>query len=340
MNEYSMLIKCCVYGFFVTLAISPFVISFIKKEKVKQVILNYVESHESKSGTPTMGGIIFLISISVVALICFEGASSLAKLSLVLFIAYGLVGFLDDFIKFKFRRNMGLRAYQKIVFQLLVSVFAGFYAYKSNLVGGVLVIPFTDYVIDIGAWVIPLIVIIYLATTNAVNLTDGLDGLATSTTLTYMISFIALVYVLFEKSMFAGVSEIHAEEIKNIAKLASVTCGGMLCFLVFNCFPAKIFMGDTGSLALGSLVASVAVFSNMSLYIPILGFMFVASAVSVIMQVSYYKLTKKRIFLMAPLHHHFEKSGWSEKKVFAVFTSVSLIFAVISLLGVMSRYSH
>lgn len=328
MSDLSWLIEGCVYAFFVTLIVSPFVISFIKREKVKQVILGYVESHSMKAGTPTMGGIIFLISISVVAFIMFRGSSNLAKMALLVFLAYGLVGFLDDFIKFKFKRNMGLRAYQKIIFQLAISVIIGFYVYKSNLVGGVLIVPFTDYQVDIGAWIIPVVAIIYLATTNAVNLTDGLDGLASSTTLTYMISFVALLFVLLG-SAFTGFSEIQIEEFKNLGLLAVVVCGAMLCFLVFNCFPAKIFMGDTGSLALGSLVASVAVFSNLSLYIPILGIIFVASAVSVILQVAYYKLTKKRIFLMAPLHHHFEKKGVHEVRITMCYALVTFIVGAV-----------
>lgn len=324
MEFYSLLIKCAVYGFLLTLVVSPFVISFIKKEKVKQVILNYVEAHSGKVGTPTMGGIIFLLTISVVSFICFEGASTLAKMSLVVFLAYGFVGFLDDFIKFKCKRNLGLRAYQKIVFQLAISLIVGFYAYNSNLVSGVLVVPFTTITIDIGAWIIPFIVLIYLGATNAVNLTDGLDGLASSTTMTYMLSFVVLCLVLMQ-GVFAGIPEIKVQEMQNLMVLSAVTVGAMLSFLVFNCFPAKIFMGDTGSLALGSLIASVCVFSNLSLYIPIIGLMFVLSAVSVVLQVAYYKLTKKRIFLMAPLHHHFEKKGVHEVRITMCYMVVTLL---------------
>ncbi len=331
MNDLYLLIKYFIYGFFVTLIISPFVISFIKKEKVKQVILNYVEAHSGKAGTPTMGGIIFLVSISLVAFICFEGASSLATVAILVFLSYGLVGFLDDFIKFKFKRNLGLRAYQKILFQLAISVIVGVFVYKNSLLGGVLVIPFTKYQVDIGAWIIPLVAIIYIATTNSVNLTDGLDGLAGSTTFSYMLSFVILLFVLMTNA-FTGLSEIQIAEFKNIATLTSVTAGAMLCFLVFNCFPAKIFMGDTGSLALGSLVASVAVFTNCSLYIPLLGIMFVASTVSVIMQVAYYKLTKKRIFLMAPLHHHFEKKGVHEVRITICYMIITLLVGAITII--------
>ena len=331
MKDYCLIVECLVWGFLFTLIISPFIISMIKREKVKQVILNYVEAHSAKSGTPTMGGIIFLISISVVSLICFQGESLLAKFSVLIFLAYGLVGFLDDFIKFKFKRNLGLRAYQKIIFQLAISLAIGFFVYKSNLIGGECVIPFTNKTIDLGIWIIPVVAIIYLACTNAVNLTDGLDGLAASTTFAYMLAFTILSLVV-TKNIFIGLDEVSLSEIKNIARLSSVVCGALLSFLIFNCFPAKIFMGDTGSLALGSLVASVAVFSKMSLYIPILGIMFVLSAVSVIIQVSYYKLTKKRVFLMAPLHHHFEKKGVHEVRITVCYTLITILIGAVTIM--------
>lgn len=330
MGDICFGIQYFVWGFLVTLIISPFVISLIKREKVKQVILNYVESHSSKAGTPTMGGIIFIISILIVGLICFGGQKSLAMIALLIFVAYGLVGFLDDFVKFKFKRNLGLRAYQKIIFQLVLAVIIGIFVYKNENLGGVLIVPFSNISIDIGIWIIPLVAIIYLATTNAVNLTDGLDGLASSTTLFYLISFIALFLVLLNKSVFFGADEIS--EFRNILTLAIVSAGAMMSFLIFNCFPAKIFMGDTGSLALGSLVATVAVFTKTSLYIPILGFMFVMSAVSVIMQVSYYKLTKKRIFLMAPLHHHFEKKGVHEVRITMIYSIITILIGVVCVL--------
>ena len=334
MSEYLLLIKYCIYGFFVTLVISPFIISFIKREKVRQVILNYVESHSAKSGTPTMGGIIFLISITVVSLICFKGQSSLARFSILIFVAYGIVGFLDDFIKFKFKRNLGLTPLQKIIFQLAISIGIGYYVYSSGLVGSVLLIPFSKYSIDVGWWIIPIVAVVYLATTNSVNLTDGLDGLASSTTFSYMLCF-TLILLLFMQTTFAGSNEIAIEEMSNITTLCSVVCGAMLSFLVFNCFPAKVFMGDTGSLALGSLVASVAVFSKMSLFIPILGIMFVLSSVSVILQVAYYKLTKKRIFLMAPLHHHFEKKGVHEVRITVCYALITFfVGAAIAIFGV------
>lgn len=327
--EILKLLECFLYAFFFSLIISPAIISLMKREKIKQTILHYVDGHKSKNGTPTMGGLIFLIAISVISLICFYGKSSYAKMVVYVFVAYGIVGFLDDYIKFRFKRNLGLKAYQKIVFQLAVSLAVGFFVYKN--IGGVILIPFTNKVVNLGWWIIPLVILIYLATTNSVNLTDGLDGLASSTTLIFMLSFVVLQMLFIERGVIvSNVSNI--EELKNLTVVSIVACGVLLSFLLFNCFPAKIFMGDTGSLALGSLIASVSIFSGMELYIPLLGIVFVASAVSVIMQVAYYKLTKKRIFLMAPLHHHFEKKGVHEVRITFCYSLVSLIVGVVVIL--------
>ena len=327
--EILKLLECFLYAFFFSLIISPAIISLMKREKIKQTILHYVDGHKSKNGTPTMGGLIFLIAISVISLICFDGKSSYAKMVVYVFVAYGIVGFLDDYIKFRFKRNLGLKAYQKIVFQLAVSLAVGFFVYKN--IGGVILIPFTNKVVNLGWWIIPLVILIYLATTNSVNLTDGLDGLASSTTLIFMLSFVVLQMLFIERGVIvSNVSNI--EELKNLTVVSIVACGVLLSFLLFNCFPAKIFMGDTGSLALGSLIASVSIFSGMELYIPLLGIVFVASAVSVIMQVAYYKLTKKRIFLMAPLHHHFEKKGVHEVRITFCYSLVSLIVGVVVIL--------
>ena len=328
---YFNYIQALVVSFLVTLLISPFVIAFMKKEKIKQTILHYVENHTGKAGTPTMGGIIFLLSISIVAYIFFSGASTLAGVALLVFLGYGITGFLDDFIKFKFKRNLGLRAYQKLLFQLAIAITIGFFVYNNEYLGGELYIPFTNKTINIGMWIIPLTVLVFLASTNAVNLTDGLDGLASSTTMCYTISFVALLFVCMASKM-GGENSIYLLEYKNLIVLGFVVIGAMLCFLIFNCFPAKIFMGDTGSLALGAFVACIGIFSKNTLYIPIFGIMFVMSAVSVIIQVGYFKLTKKRVFSMAPLHHHFEKKGVHEVRITVVYSIITIVVGIISLL--------
>jgi len=331
LSEYFHYIEALVVSFLVTLIISPFVISLLKKEKIKQTILHYVESHSQKNGTPTMGGIIFILSISIVAFIFFKDSKLLGGISLLVFMAYGLTGFLDDFIKFRFKRNLGLRAYQKILFQLAIAITIAVFAYKNEHVGGQLLLPFSNKSVDIGYWIIPVIVFVFLACTNSVNLTDGLDGLAASTTMCYTISIVALMFVMLS-SRLGGASSVYILEYKNLVTMGFVVVGAMLCFLIFNCFPAKIFMGDTGSLALGAMVACIAIFSRMTLYIPILGIMFVLSSLSVMIQVAYYKMTKKRVFLMAPLHHHFEKKGVHEVRIVVVYSCITVLVGLLVLL--------
>lgn len=328
MNIIVKLLLCLLVAFFIALVLSPILIAVIKKEKVKQVILHYVESHKSKSGTPTMGGIIFITTIIITSCIFINKQNcTLAVMSLVVMFSYGIVGFLDDFIKFKFRRNLGLRAYQKIIFQLAISIIISVFAYKNVLLGGSIILPFSGKIVDIGVWVIPLNVLVLIATTNSVNLTDGLDGLAAGTSLSYVFSYILLIFAIM-LSAFAGINGAELIETGNILIIAAACVGALICYLLFNCFPAKIFMGDTGSLALGALIASLMIFTKTTLYLPMIGIMFVLSSVSVIMQVAYYKLTKKRIFLMAPLHHHYEKKGVHEVRITTIYSFVTLLVGI------------
>lgn len=332
MNIYAKLLLAVIVGFVVCLIISPLIIGLIKKEKVKQVILHYVENHQTKAGTPTMGGIIFIIAICLVPFIFFESSAfTLSAMVLLVFLGYCIVGFIDDFIKFKFKRNLGLKAYQKIIFQLAISIVISIFAYKNALIGSTIILPFSGKVLDFGIWIIPLNVLVFLATTNSVNLTDGLDCLATGTSVSYLLGFGALLLVL-SGSVFAGLSDIFFTELYNLQIVICVSIGALICYALFNCYPAKIFMGDTGSLGLGALIGSLAVVTKTTFYLPILGIMFVLSTVSVILQVSYYKLTKKRIFLMAPLHHHFEKKGIHEVRIAVCYTVVTLLVGVAVLL--------
>lgn len=332
MGDVKMLITALIVAFLVSAVLLPFLIYVLKKEKIKQTILHYVDMHASKAGTPTMGGIAFILSICAVGLLFLRGEKSLGLMTLIVTFAYGLIGFLDDFIKFKFKRNLGLRPYQKIISQLIIAVAVAVFVYKSrDLVGGVLYVPFTRVQIDIGAWIIPFVIFIFLATTNSVNLTDGLDGLASGTTMAYLFT-IGGVIVAQLSVRLAGLNLAAAGEYTNLVVICAVGFGALLGFLLFNGFPARIFMGDTGSLALGGLTACVAIFTRNSLYIPIIGLMFVLSSVSVIIQVAHYKRTKKRVFLMAPLHHHFEKKGINEVKIVVWYTTVTLILGLISVL--------
>ena len=250
-------------------------------------------------------------------------------LILAIFLGYGIIGFLDDFIKIKFKRNLGLHAYQKILFQLSIALIVALYVYKSSILNKFIYIPFTAFKLDLGVFIIPFIVLVFLSTTNSVNLTDGLDGLAGSVSLIFFIAFTFLN--LFYTSFFSSsLSSEYTIQMQNINTICFSISGALLAFLAYNGHPASIFMGDTGSLALGGLIASVCIFSGLSLYIVVIGFMFVLSAVSVIIQVISFKLTKKRVFLMAPFHHHLQHKGMHENKIVIIYILITILLAVIS----------
>ena len=320
----------------------PFLIAFIlcyvllrvllpllRKIKAGQEILQYVTEHTSKQGTPTMGGIAFILSTCIVAL-CFCGISNKSVVvALAVFVAYGAVGFLDDFLKIKFKHNMGLKAYQKIVVQLVIAIVVALFVYGEPTIGDKLYIPFWGKKVSVGKWIVPIVVFIYLACTNGVNLTDGLDGLATGSTICYFVGIFVLIFMQLNQLDITGNTLAYAQHQQMLVVIACVV-GSLLAFALFNCFPAKIFMGDVGSLALGALVACVAIFTNLSLVIPVLGITFVVSCTSVIIQVGYFKLSKgKRVFLMAPFHHHLQKKGLSETRIGAIYCVVTILMAVL-----------
>lgn len=312
--------------FIITFAISmifaPFYIKFAKKVKFGQTISEYVGEHNSKQGTPTMGGLIFILPAIFVSIFFFKGQKLVPILCLCVFSAYALVGFLDDYIKIKFKRNLGLRPYQKIIFQLLIAIIVAVFAFRNPELSQIW-LPFSKTRVNFGWLVIPYIVLVFLATTNSVNLTDGLDGLAGS------VSFVFFVVMAFVATFYIRVSgEEYALQAQNLNLIFFAISGGLLAFLVFNFFPAKIFMGDTGSLALGGLMSVVCVLNGTSLYIPIVGLMFVVSSVSVILQVLHFKRTRKRIFLMAPFHHHLEHKGMYETKIIFIYIVVTFILGL------------
>lgn len=314
------------FTFFLTLLLGMLLIPLLKKLKAGQTILHYVKEHSSKAGIPTMGGVIFLIAIAFSYLLYSSDFNKFSKVALVITLSYGIVGFLDDYIKIRFKRNLGLRAYQKIIFQVLIAAIASSFVYFNEMT--LVDVPFWGGQIDLGVWIIPFSMFVFLATSNSVNLTDGLDGLAAGTS---FVCFLIIALLISFKSQLFDLSgdTIMSREYENLFCLSLSAAGGMLGFLCFNSFPAKVFMGDTGSLALGGLIASLAVFSGYSLFIPIIGIMFVVSAVSVIAQVFSFQLFGKRVILMAPYHHHLQQRGYHEAKITAVYMIISLIVSLI-----------
>lgn len=307
-------------SFSVSALLGPVVIPFLRKLKAMQTVREEGPvTHRRKNGTPTMGGILFLAGVFVS---CRLFAGQYPKIIPVVFLTlgFGLVGLLDDYIKVILHRSMGLTALQKFSAQLLVTGIFAYYLTHYAQTELLMKIPFLPgRLLDIGIWSIPLLFLVVIGTVNGTNFTDGLDGLAGSVTV--------LVAVFFSVAAIGTKSGIEPA--------TCAVAGGLLGFLLFNVYPASVFMGDTGSLALGGFVTGTAYALQMPLFIPIVGFVYLAEVLSVMLQVVYFKLTGgKRLFKMAPLHHHFELCGWSETRVVAVFSIVTALLCLIGLAAV------
>ncbi len=308
----------------VSVAIGAITIPLLKKLKFGQNILSYVSEHDYKSGTPTIGGIIFISSCIIAYYLFRSEENRLSEVCVAVFVAYALVGFIDDFIKIKLHRNEGLNPVQKTLFEIVIAVVVSAYAYTRGLTK--VNIPFTNIVVDLKFWYIPLCAFCFIATTNSVNLTDGLDGLAGGVTYVYTLVFGVLLLIQVSKG---GIRYPISEEYANVAQFSFCLSGALVGFLFYNTYRAKVFMGDTGSLALGGAVAITAALSGNLLFIPIIGITYVASSISVILQVAYFKLSGgKRIFLMAPLHHHFQHKGYAESKIAFGYKFVTVIIGL------------
>ena len=311
-------IAALLIGFIVAALLGPIFIPVLIKLKFGQSIREIGPKwHEKKSGTPTMGGIIFMVALAISAAVLYKFMD--LKSALVLFCAFGfgIVGFLDDFIKVVLKRNLGLRAWQKLALQIIVSVVFVLIGLDKGILSAVIKIPFTDIVWNMGWVYIPFAIFILLAVVNGVNLTDGIDGLATSVTIVVML-FFAVV--------------ISAMNIVSVSLICYALVGALLGFLLYNKNPAKVFMGDTGSLMLGGMVGALSLVTGNPLILILVGIIYFIETLSVIMQVTSFKLTGKRIFKMSPIHHHFEMCGWNEKKIDLVFTLVTVAFCVLAYL--------
>ena len=307
-------------SFAVSLVLGPVVIPFLRKLKMKQTErTDGVQSHLKKAGTPTMGGIIILASIIVTSLFYVKDYPAIIPI-LFLTGAFGLIGFLDDYLKVVLKRSDGLLPMQKMALQIVVTAVFAFYLVEVAEVPLTMLVPFSDgYYLDIGWMAVPVLFIAVIGTVNGTNFTDGLDGLASSVTV-----LVATFFTVVAVGTKSGVEPITCAVV-----------GALLGFLLFNVYPASVFMGDTGSLALGGFVAGAAYMMQMPLFIIIVGFIYLVEVASVIIQVTYFKKTGgKRIFKMAPIHHHFELCGWSETRVVAVFSIITALLCLIALMGV------
>ena len=295
-------------AFIASLILLLLLMPLLKRLKAGQYILGYVKEHKSKSGTPTMGGLAFITAAVIVGFCVLGFSNGPASLTLAITAGYMVVGFLDDFLKIYRKENEGLKPYQKIIFQFAIACVAAAYCYLNELTK--IYVPFGGgLVVDMRWGIIPLVIFVFIATVNCVNLTDGLDGLAGGTSCGYLL-------ILGMLLIMQGT---------NYAVLCFIAVGAIAAFLILNTNKAAIFMGDTGSLALGGFISCLSVFSGNALYIPLFGIMFVISGISVIVQVIYYKRTRKRVFLMSPVHHHFQQKGHAEGKIayaYAVTTAI------------------
>lgn len=309
-----------IISFAISVILCPIFIPFLKRLKFGQFVRDEgPQSHLKKSGTPTMGGIVILLSIIITSLFYIKENKDIIPI-LFATVGFGLIGFLDDYIKVVMKRSLGLKAWQKMLGQFIVTAVFGYYLINYTDVSTAMLIPFSGgKTLDLGYLWIPMLFFVFLGTTNGSNFTDGLDGLATSVTV-LIATFFTVAALSFRES---------------ISPITGAVVGSLLGFLVFNSYPAKVFMGDTGSLALGGFVASTAYMLKMPLFILIVALIYLVEVLSVIIQVSYFKISGgKRIFKMAPIHHHFELCGWPETKVVTIFSIVTAILCVIALLAI------
>ena len=316
--DYKLIVPVLI-SFALSLLMGPVVIPFLRKLKMGQTErVEGVQSHLKKAGTPTMGGVIILGSVLLTSVFCIK---EYPKIIPVLFVTlgFGLIGFLDDYLKVVMKRSDGLFPKQKMALQIVVTAVFAYYLVKVTNVPMTLLIPFSSgKYLDIGWLSIPLLFVVVIGTVNGVNFTDGLDGLASSVTV-----LVATFFTVVAVGTRSGIEPVTCAVV-----------GALLGFLLFNVYPASVFMGDTGSLALGGFVASTAYMLQMPLFIVIVGLIYLIEVLSVMIQVTYFKKTGgKRIFKMAPIHHHFELCGWSETRVVAVFAVATAILCLIGLMA-------
>ena len=316
--EFQIVIPVLI-SFAISVVLGPIIIPFLRKLKMGQTErVDGVQSHLKKAGTPTMGGVIFLIATVITALFYVKDYPLIIPV-LFLTLGFGIIGFLDDYLKVVLKRSDGLLPWQKFLLQVILTGIFAYYLVNYTDISLTMRIPFwSGHFLNVGWLAIPILFFAVIGTVNGANFTDGLDGLASSVTL-----IVAMLFTVVSVGMKTGIEPITCAVV-----------GSLMGFLLFNVYPAKVFMGDTGSLALGGFVAGAAYVMQMPLFILLVGLIYLIEVLSVIIQVSYFKISHgKRVFKMAPIHHHFELCGWSETRVVTVFSVVTAIMCLIALLA-------
>jgi phospho-N-acetylmuramoyl-pentapeptide-transferase len=311
LNIYAAPLIALVWAVLLTPVAIPLLIKMKFGQRIREIGPSW---HKTKNGTPTMGGVIIITGV-IAALVPFAGEMShSARFALFCAVGFGIIGFADDFIKVCLKRNLGLRAWEKLSLQILAAVIFVFGGLRTGALSTAVAVPFTGMTVELSWLYIPLAVLWILYTVNSVNLTDGIDGLAASVTIAVIV--------------FLGVAD--ASPASPLSVFCYTVAGALAGFLVYNKYPAKVFMGDTGSLFLGGAVAAAALLQGNPLIVIAVGVIYAAETLSVVAQVTSFKLTGKRLFKMSPIHHHFEMSGWSEKKITAVFTAITVVMGILA----------
>ena len=327
-------------GFILCAFLMPKFIAWAKRTKANQPVSKFVPAHRGKVNTPTMGGVVFVLSTIIASLLCVQLANLFAVLGMVALVVFGLIGARDDYVKIIAKTNAGMSAKTKLILLFIVALAMSLALYYGAGLATDLYIPFVKKsifslskmpVLMMGFWIL-----VFLATTNAVNVTDGLDGLATIPSVCAIFTLCVFVYLSgnVELGGYLFLPKVNAGELM-VVGVALI--GSLLGFLWYNCHPAQIFMGDSGSLAIGGFMAYMAIVSNNEILLLVIGFVFVVETLSVMLQIGSYKTRKKRVFLMAPIHHHFEQKGWAENKIIVRFWIIAVQTNIIALMSIKVR---
>lgn len=327
-------------AFVLCVFVMPYFINWAKNKKANQPISTFVPAHKAKANTPTMGGIVFLISTIIASIIAGNLSNNYVLLGLIVLICFGLVGARDDYMKIAAKSNSGMSARLKFILLFLIAV-AVSTALTLNGLDSSLYIPFMKkplfYLGDYTGLSIVFWTLVFLATTNAVNITDGLDGLATVPSICAVVSLAIFVYIAGNAEFSRYLLWPRVVNAGELFVISSALIGALFGFLWYNCHPAQVFMGDSGSLAVGGFIAYMAIVSNNEILLLLIGLVFVIETLSVILQIGSYKTRKKRIFLMAPIHHHFEAKGWAENKIIVRFWIIAILSNIIALMTLKVR---